>query len=327
MPTRKKTIQILAAVFLGVVLGNGLGVGLWAYTTWTSPGPLSNEQTVIIPRGAGLRMIANQLHQSGVIYSDWAFVAGTYALGAVKSMKPGEYEFSPGMTSREVMDKITAGKTVMRKWTVVEGAEIADVIDLINAAPDLTGVIARPPREGEILPETYAYGYGDDRQELIDRMRRDMTEISEKLWTARQADLPYRDLRDAIVMASIIEKETAIESERTRVAAVYVNRLRRGMLLQADPTVAYAMQLMDKNMDAGLTYDHLATDHPYNTYRRAGLPPGPICNPGRASIAAALNPSADTDLFFVADGKGGHVFAKTLAEHNRNVANWRKINK
>ncbi|TAH32825.1 MAG: endolytic transglycosylase MltG [Alphaproteobacteria bacterium] len=324
---RKNVIGISIAIALAIILGTGIGLSFWGIGQWNNAGPLQNSKIIIIPPGKGLSAISRQLEQEAAIGNRFVFMAGTFLQGAEKKLKPGEYEFGAYDSSSRIMQKIASGKTVQHRYTVIEGAMIADVLAQIAAMPNLTGDIKFRPNEGDILPETYTYAYGDTRQGLIDQMTAAMQNLQKQIWDGRLADLPLRDWHDAITLASIVEAETPIDAERPRVAAVYINRLRIGMALQADPTVEYAMILLGKNLSKGLTYDHLKTAHPYNTYMVTGLPPGPIGNPGRKSIEAVLHPLETKELYFVADGKGGHVFSQTLAEHERNVKNWRKINR
>ena len=219
---------------------------------------------------------------------------------------------------------IASGRSIAYPITVAEGLTSAEVVTLLQEDARLTGDIAGTPPEGTLLPETYRVHRGDDRQALLDRMQQSMRETMDELWPGRAADLPYETREQALVLASIIEKETAVPEERGVVAGVFVNRLRRGMRLETDPTVIYALTEGRGPLGRRLLRADLDVDSPYNTYRVAGLPPGPIANPGRASIAAALNPEETDYLYFVADGSGGHAFARTLREHNRNVAAWRR---
>jgi len=212
---------------------------------------------------------------------------------------------------------------VERKLTVPEGLTVMEILALVRAADGLQGTITLHPDEGTLLPQTYFYSYGDSRDAVVQRMRKAMDETLDELWPGRQDDLPIGSKRQALILASIVEKETGIPDERPRVAAVFVNRLRLGMRLESDPTVSYGMTLGRKPLGRDLTRADLQAPTPYNTYTNAGLPPGPIANPGRATIEAALNPAKTKDLYFVADGSGGHAFAATLDQHNRNVANWR----
>ncbi len=241
------------------------------------------------------------------------------------SLRAGEYAFPAAISAGDVVAMLSAGKTVVRRVTVPEGLTSAEVLALVAETPGLTGEVGTPPAEGTLLPETYHFSFGDTRADLIARMREAMTAELDTLWAARDAGLPLETPEEAVVLASIVEKETAVAAERRRVAAVFVNRLRKGMLLQSDPTTIYAVTGGAGPLDRPLTRKDLAIDSPYNTYVSPGLPPGPIANPGRASLAAALNPVDSNEYYFVADGTGGHAFARTLEEHERNVARWRKI--
>ena len=226
---------------------------------------------------------------------------------------------------RGALDLMASGRTVIRRFTVAEGLTTAEILQALADADGLVGEITSRPGEGDLMPDTYHYSLGDTRDSIIARMQSSMTDALNTLWAARSGDLPLNTAREALILASIVEKETGIAEERPLVASVFINRLRRGMRLQSDPTVVYAVTGGTGPLGRGLRRSELDRDHPYNTYTRAGLPPGPIANPGRDAIAAVLNPQASEFLFFVADGSGGHAFAQTLAEHNRNVARWRRI--
>jgi UPF0755 protein len=221
---------------------------------------------------------------------------------------------------------LSAGRTVVRKLTVPEGLTTAEIVGLVATADGLDGEVPEKlPSEGELLPDTYHFSFGDGRAQMLQRMANEMRRTMAELWPARAEGLPFQTPYEALVLASIVEKETAIGSERARVAAVFVNRLRRGMKLDADPTVIYAVTHGQRPLGRELTRADLQIDDPYNTYRNVGLPPGPIANPGRAAMEAALNPANTDDIYFVADGSGGHVFARTYDEHLRNVAKWRRV--
>ena len=225
---------------------------------------------------------------------------------------------------RDVIVKLQSGKTVVRRLTVPEGMTAAQLIQQLLTMEGLEGGIGRWPEDGALLPDTYNYSYGDSRQSILQRMAEAMDAYMQQRWSERSPSL-VRTPREALTLASIVEKETAIAAERPQIAAVFLNRLKRGMRLQSDPTVVYGLTRGTGGLGRALSRTDLQSDSPFNTYIVQGLPPAPICNPGRASIDAVLFPAKTSDLYFVADGSGGHVFAETLEEHNRNVARWRKI--
>lgn len=317
----------LAMLVGGLVAGGGaLALGWIALDRWLhSPGPLEVPVTVVLPRGIGLGGIAEQLTAAGVIDQPRRLVLAARLAGRDRALKAGEYAFAPGMTPDEVLRLLEQGTVVLHPVTVAEGLTVTEVFALLAESPVLSGPLPPPPPEGSLLPETYLVPREEPRARLVSRMRADMSAALERAWANRQPDLPLTSPEEALILASIIEKETAVAEEYPLVAAVFVNRLRKGMPLQTDPTVIYALTEGDGPLGRALTRRDLEVDHPYNTYRNPGLPPGPIANPGRGALEAAVHP-ADVDyLYFVADGTGGHAFARTLAEHNRNVARWRAV--
>jgi len=315
-----------AAVVVALLLvGVGGGGMLWLSEQFRKSGPLTEETTVVVPKGAGVRAIAEQLAAAGVIASPLVFRLGARIQEAESGLRAGEYAFPAGISAHDVVALLRSGKTLVRRMTVPEGLTSAQVVALVAETPGLTGSVGPPPAEGTLLPETYHFSHGDTREGLIDRMRDAMAEELDALWASRAPGLPLESPEQAAILASIIEKETAVPEERRRVAAVFVNRLRKGMLLQSDPTTIYALTGGAGPLNRPLTRKDLAVESPYNTYVSPGLPPGPIANPGRASLAAALNPIDSKEYYFVADGTGGHAFARTLEQHERNVARWRKI--
>ena len=247
--------------------------------------------------------------------------------GQHKNLKAGEYEFPAHVSMQDALRLLEEGKTLQRRFTVPEGLTSYEIVGIVAGVEELTGEIADTPPEGSLLPETYSYQKDETRASILKRMQDSMQDTLEKLWQG----LPFATKEEALVLASIVEKETSVPEERARIAGVFINRLKKGIPLQTDPTVIYALtEGKPENEGQGplgrrlLTKD-LEFDSPYNTYKYPGLPPGPIANPGAESIAAVLNPEAHDFLYFVADGSGGHAFAATLEEHNANVAKWRKI--
>ena len=304
-----------------LLAGGAAYVGVRQYDT---PGPLTAAKIVVIPKGAGVREVAALLGANGVIDNGYLFTADTYLSGRGRDLKAGEYEFAAAISPAGAADLIDSGKVVRHKLTIPEGLTSAEIVAQIDAAPALDGTVDALPPEGTLLPDTYFYVLGNTRQDLLGRMHRAMQKALADAWTARAPNLPLASPAEALTLASIVEKETAKPAERPRVAGVYIERLKLGMRLQADPTVIYVLTKGGAvPMDHTLDHNDLAVDSPYNTYVAKGLPPTPIDNPGIASLRAALQPDDRGELYFVADGTGGHAFAKTLDEHNRNVAKLR----
>lgn len=320
----RRFLQIIVLLFVLGGLAAG-GVAGWVYNEFTRPGPLERDTVIVVPSGGGVKSIATMLASKGVIRSAMVFEWGARVLDDAGSLRAGEFAFPASVSAREAVTVLKSGKTVQRRLTVAEGLLSSQVIAQLNSTDGLNGVLMMTPPEGSLLPETYYFSYGDDRQTIVDRMQRDMRAAIADLWRMRQDDLPINTPDEAVVLASIVEKETGIAAERARVAAVFINRLRLGMRLQSDPTVAYGITEGVELLDRALSKADLRGKTPYNTYVIKGLPPGPIANPGIAAIEAVLHPADTDDLYFVADGSGGHAFATTLDEHNRNVRKWRKL--
>lgn len=310
---------------LVVLVAATAGMLVWGSAAYDGPGPFGEDTTIVLPRGSSVGRISQILEFRGVIAHPDLFRTVVRASGLSGSLRAGEYLIPAGSSMRTVTELLINGETVVRRLTSAEGLTTIEVLRIVEQHEALTGPVPADVPEGTLLPETYHYAYGDSRREMVGRMQKAMTALIDELWPSRIANLPIDTPAEAIILASIVEKETAVASERARVAGVFVNRLRRGMRLQSDPTVVYALTEGSGPLGRRLTRSDLALESPFNTYRVGGLPPGPIANPGKASLAAVLNPIETDDLYFVADGKGGHAFAKTLAEHQRNVRRWRQI--
>ena len=307
---------------LVIAAGLAVGVYVWFDRAVQAPGPLQSAVTLIIPPGSRTSAIAHQLNAAHVIAMPLVLEAQARRNGIARALKPGEYHFDPGVSIKAVLDKIVHHDVVARFVTIPEGLTSTEVMRILAKSEGLNGDVTEAPAEGAILPETYRYEWGDSRAAVFARMRAARAALLKDLWDARAPNLPLDSPEQAVTLASVVEKETGLPAERPHVAAVFVNRLRKGIKLQSDPTVTYGL---GAEADHTLTKSDLERATPYNTYVIDGLPPGPICNPGKAAIAAVLMPAASDDLYFVADGSGGHVFAATLDQHNRNVAAWRKL--
>lgn len=316
-------------LFLALI---GLIALIWASSLITNylldqPGPVradGSSRTVVLEKGEGVGKIAAKLEDADVISDARIFRYEVWFLDAGRELKAGEYEIPSGTSIRAIVQMLKDGKVVLHKLTIAEGLTTAQALRLVQADPVLTGPITRDPAEGTLLPDTYLYGRGETRDALIARMEKAQRDLINDLWPKRQAGLPFNSPAQAIVLASVVEKETGLQSERPRVAAVFVNRLRIGMRLQSDPTIIYGVS-KGEPLGRGIRQSEIDAATPYNTYQISGLPPTPIANPGRAAIAAVLNPPNSKDLYFVANGTGGHAFAATGEEHQRNTARWRAI--
>jgi UPF0755 protein len=312
----KGKLVVLAIAFTGVLI---FIASLWnAYLH--QPGDLQTEVTVEIPKGASSNQIADILLEKGVVNNALSFKLGAKISLMEKSLKAGEYTFAPNVSLKDVITKIAKGEITQYFITFPEGWTVAQVAEKLEQSEDLTGDILYL-EEGTLLPQTYAYHKGDKRADIIKTMQEDMRKTVAEIWHNRDGHPAIQKPMDLITLASIVEKETSKVEEQPRVAGVYLKRLQEGMRLQADPTVIYGA----KGFDGDITRAHLKQDHPYNTYTRNGLPAGPICNPGISALKAAAHPEIGEDLYFVSDGNGGHVFAKTLQEHEKNVQNYLKV--
>lgn len=315
------------------VLGAAIGLVLfllsviawygWQAHQWEAPGPATHDTVVMIGKGATLTAAAKQLEKQGLVEKSRRFVKLAQWFGADKPIKAGEYEIPRGSSMARILRLLQEGSTLLHKVTVVEGMSSAQVYDRLMGETMLTGQI-EVPEEGTLLPETYTFSRGESRQALVNRMQAAMREALMAAWAKRKDGLPFKTPQEAVIMASIVEKETSKKSELREVSGVYINRLKRGMKLQADPTVIYPIT-QGKPLGRRIRKSELQAENDYNTYVIEGLPKGPIANPSRRTLEAVLNPAKTDNLFFVANGSGGHVFARTDEEHVRNVASWRRI--
>jgi UPF0755 protein len=313
---RLKYLLIIPALLIALVAGN------FVYG-WNAQGPSTSDVTVAIKPGSSIAFAAQQLEKSGVIKSAAAFVNRAKIFGATSTIKAGEFLIPAGASNADVLSILTGGKTVQRMVTVPEGMPSIMVFDRLVANDLLKGEIP-VPAEGSILPDSYAFEKGESRAAVLARMQEAMKKTIAELWPKKSASSVVKTPEEAIILASIVEKETSVKSELTTVAGVYSNRLTKGMMLQADPTIIYPIT-KGKPLGRRIRQSEIAAVNDYNTYAMVGLPKGPIANPSRAAIEAVLNPAKTEALFFVADGKGGHVFANTLEEHNANVEKWYAI--
>ena len=319
-------LNLIITVVVVAILAVG-GSIYFAKSQFDSAGNLDSARTFSVARGSGVGTIADDLVKDGIVDTKWLFVFGVWLSNQTSSLKAGEYLIPAHASMRDIMDTMVTGKGILYSVTIPEGLTSQQIVDRLKADDVLTGDIAQIPAEGSLLPDTYKFTRGDTRQDILDRMQRERDRILADVWNRRATDLPVKTAAELVTLASIVEKETALADERSRVAAVFINRLKLNMRLQSDPTVIYGM-FGGAGKPTGFTLSRkdLETPTPYNTYVVPALPDGPIANPGRASLEAVANPSRTRDLYFVADGSGGHAFAQSYEEHLRNVARWRDIN-
>ncbi|WFU14046.1 endolytic transglycosylase MltG [Bradyrhizobium sp. CB3481] len=293
-----------------------------------TPGPLQEDKIVNIPTRAGKRDIADVLLREGVVnVSPWAFIGGVFALKASSDLKPGEYSFQKNASLRDVIATIVEGKVVQHAVTIPEGLTSEQIVTRLIDNDIFAGSVREMPREGTLLPETYKFPRGTTREQVIHRLQQSQKRVLAEIWERRNPDVPVRSPEQLITLASIIEKETGRADERSRVAAVFTNRLKQRIKLQSDPTIIYGLVGGKGTLGRPIKRSEITQPSPYNTYVIEGLPPGPIANPGRASLEAAANPARTRDLFFVADGTGGHAFTETYDAHQKNVAKLRALEK
>lgn len=326
---REGTLSVASGFlsFMLVALVAGVFGIIAALHKLREPGPLAADKVVYIPPRSDLLEIMAQLEREGVIANPTLMQLGLLVEGKLGKLKPGEYAFKKNVSLRDVIDEIASGRVVMHSVTIPEGLTSEQIIQRLKEIDLLAGNVSEAPKEGALLPETYKFPRGFPRGRLLAKMQEDQRKTLESIWAKRSPELPLRTPYELVTLASIVEKETGKEEERPRVAAVFVNRLRKGMRLQSDPTIIYGLVGGKATLGRPILRTEIDKWTPYNTYAIDGLPPGPIANPGRAALEAAAHPAQTRDLYFVADGTGGHVFSESLDQHSRNVQNWRRIEK
>lgn len=330
------TRALVALFVLALLAGAGVAGGyIWLQGQLDAPYAVSENrpETIMIPRGAGAIHIGGALEEAGLIPDARLFRIGVELKNAGGELKAGEYAIPAEASINEIIDLLIEGDVILHNVQIIEGSTIAQAMRAIEASEVLTGDMLAPPEEGAFLPNTYSFVRGTSRAEVVETLMRAQDELMDEIWPARQPDLPIRSREEAIILASIVEKETGGLKDEDLVASAFINRLKRGIRLQSDPTIIYGISkgerltrtINGREVQRGLFQSEIDRVTPYNTYQIDGLPPTPICNPSEAALRAVLQP-ADTDyLFFVADGTGGHAFSKTYAEHRRNVQKWREI--
>ena len=316
---------ITVVLVLMIVVGGGY---IYGRQKIEAPGPLQDDKIVNIPARAGMTDIADTLQREGVIDNNrWAFIGSVFALKASSDLKPGEYQFQKKASLRDVIATIVEGKVVQHSVTIPEGLTSEQIVTRLSDNDIFAGSVKEIPREGTLLPETYKFPRGTTREQVIQRMQQSQKRVLAEIWERRNTDIPVKTPEQLVTLASIVEKETGKADERSRVAAVFVNRLRQKMKLQSDPTIIYGLAGGKGTLGRPIKRSEILQPSPYNTYVVEGLPPGPIANPGRASLEATANPARTRDLFFVADGTGGHSFTETYDQHQKNVAKLRTMEK
>ena len=312
------------SAFVLVALAAGIAL-FFGKQRFEAAGPLPADRVVNIPRGSGMRDIADILSREGVIDQPWLFIGGVLVLKAREDLKAGEYEFKAHSSMRDVVATIVEGKVVAHLVSIPEGLTSEQIVARLLQDNVLAGDIKQIPREGSLLPDTYNFARGINREQMVQRMQQAQQRLLHEIWEHRAPDLPLKTPDQLVVLASLVEKETGKPEERTRVAAVFVNRLKQRMKLQSDPTIIYGLVGGKGTLGRPIMKSEIEQPTPYNTYIIDGLPPGPIANPGRASLEATANPARTRELYFVADGTGGHAFAETYEQHQKNVTRLRSI--
>lgn len=321
-------MNFLVTLVLLVIVGAGLAL-YFGKQAFNEPGPSANGDTFLVKPNTGVQEIADQLERRGLISDARIFRLGVRAYDNDQSLKAGEYEIKPQASMHEIMDLLKSGKSVMYSLTIPEGMTVEQAFQRVATQEALTGDMPSAlPTEGSLAADTLRFTRGATRQQMIDKLLADQKELVAEIWARRSPDLPLANEQEFVTLASIVEKETSKSTERSRIASVFLNRLAKGMRLQSDPTIIYGLfGGKGKPADRPIYQSDIDKPTPYNTYTINGLPPTPIANPGRAALEAVANPSKTDDLYFVADGTGGHVFAATLDEHNENVARYREFQK
>jgi UPF0755 protein len=333
MPTRRSArarhpLVIIGNAIISIFLILMVAGGYVLYVgeqRFEAPGPLAADQVVIIPHGSGIRDIADVLMRDGVIDQPWVFIGGVLVLKAREGLKAGEYQFKAHASLHDVVATILEGKVVVHQVSIPEGLTSEQIVARLMDDDVLTGNIDEIPAEGSMLPDTYKFARGMTRAQLISHMQHVQQRLVSDIWARRSPDLPLKAPEQLVILASLVEKETGKPDERTRIAAVFVNRLKQKMRLQSDPTIIYGLVGGKGTLGRPIMKSEIDQPTPYNTYQIDGLPPGPITNPGRAALEAAANPARTRDLYFVADGTGGHVFAESYEQHQKNVLHLRQI--
>jgi UPF0755 protein len=324
---RHPLVMVGNAVFTALILLAITGGILFvmAKQRFEAPGPLEQDKIVNIPPRLGIRDIADLLVREGVIDSPWTFVMSALLAKTHDELRFGEYQFPRQASLHDVINTIIDGKVVQHQITIPEGLTSEQIVQRLLETDILSGSIKEIPREGSMLPESYRYPRGALREQVIQRMQQAQARVVQEIWDRRMPDLPLRTPQQLVVLASIVEKETGRPDERTRIAAVFINRLKQHMKLQSDPTIIYGLVGGKGTLGRPILKSEIEQHTPYNTYVIEGLPPGPISNPGRAALEAVANPARTKELYFVADGTGGHAFSETLEQHQRNVARLRAL--
>lgn len=326
---RSQVVIFLNFVMTVIVFATLVGIGIFYYgvKSYEEPGPLTANTNFIVKSGLGVKEIAANLERNGIVSDSRVFrlLSRVYLDG--ETLKAGEYEIKAGASMREIIELLKSGKSILYSVSVPEGLTVKQVFRRLSDDPVLEGDLpVELPAEGSLMPDTYKFSRGTKRADIVQQMAAAQKNLIDQIWERRDADLPITSREEFVTLASIVEKETGKADERSRVASVFLNRLEKGMRLQSDPTIVYGLFGGDgKPSDRPIFQSDLEKQTPYNTYIIKGLPPTPIANPGRAALEAVANPSRTSDLYFVADGTGGHVFAETLDEHNQNVRRWRKL--